>query len=164
MNYLGRYQTLRLNLVCDMECLFAQYEICNKGFNSEIQLSCGARNEVSTLDMCSVLNALNRIENIPDIKDISLRDIKPYQMFVIRQLLESLGKKAIGFDAIVDKNNKMVPKFTQVSWEFLNEYSKKCTSWIVFSPISISCIYLLNKWANSFVHGGFIYASSLVSR
>lgn len=156
--YLERYKTLRLNLICDIELLFAQYEHHNKNFSGNIELSCGARKDVSTLDMLWVLRELNSIENIPDIKNLSLRDIKPYQMFVIRQILERIGKNAIGYDQIVDKNGKIVPKFTQISWEFLNEYSK-CTSWKISTPISISSIHLLNKWANSFVHSGYIYAS-----
>ena len=158
MCYLERYKTLRLNLICDIELLLAQYEYYNKNINGDIELSCGARKDVSTLDMLWVLRELNSIENIPDIKNISLRDIKPYQMFVIRQILETLGKNVIGYDKIVDKNGKIVPKFTQISWEFLYEYSK-CTSWKIFTPISISSIHLLNKWANSFVHSGYIYAS-----
>ena len=156
--YLERYKTLRLNLICDIELLFAKYERYNKNFSGNIELSCGSRKDVSTLDMLWVLIELNSIENIPNIKDISLRDIKPYQMFVIRQILETLGKNVIGYDKIVDKNDKIVPKFTQISWEFLNEYSK-CSSWKISIPISISSIHLLNKWANSFVHSGYIYAS-----
>lgn len=156
--YLERYETLRWNLISDIELLIAQYEKYNKNFSGNIELSCGARKDVSTLDMLWVLRELHSIENIPDIKDISLRDIKPYQMFVIRQILEKIGKNAIGYDQIVDKNGKVVPKFTQISWEFLNEYSK-CASWKITTPISISSIHLLNKWANSFVHNGHIYAS-----
>ena len=156
--YLERYETLRWNLICDIELLLAQYEKYNKNFSGNIELSCGARKDVSTLDMLFVLRDLSFLENIPSIKDISLRDIKPYQMFVMRQILEKIGKNAIGYDQIVDKNGKIVPKFTQISWEFLNEYSK-CTSWRISTPISISSIHLLNKWANSFVHSGFIYAS-----
>ena len=156
--YLERYETLRWNLICDIELLLTQYEKYNKNFSGNIELSCGSRKEVSTLDMLFVLRELHSIENIPDIKDISLRDIKPYQMFVARQILETLGKNAIGYNQIVDKNGKIIPKFTQISWDFLNEYSR-CTSWTISTPISISSIHLLNKWANSFVHSGYIYAS-----
>lgn len=159
ISYLERYKILRLNLICDIEFLLAQNEYYNKNFKGKIHLSCGARNEVSTLDMLWVLREINNIENIPDIKDVSLRDIKPYQMFVVRQILETLGKNAIGYDKIVDKNDKIVPKFTQIAWEFLNSYSKKCSGWKLTTPINISSVYILNKWANSFVHSGYIYAS-----
>ena len=139
--YLERYETLRWNLICDIELLLTQYEKYNKNFSGNIELSCGSRKEVSTLDMLFVLRELHSIENIPDIKDISLRDIKPYQMFVARQILETLGKNAIGYNQIVDKNGKIIPKFTQISWDFLNEYSR-CTSWTISTPISISSIYI----------------------
>lgn len=160
--YIERYNILRWNLICDIELLLARYEKINKNFSGNIELSCGSRKEVSTLDMLWVLRELNSIENIPDIKNLSLRDIKPYQMFVIRQILEKIGKNAIGYYQIVDKNGKIVPKFTQIAWEFLNSYSKKCSGWEVTTPIKVSNIYLLNKWANSFVHSGYIYASYII--
>ena len=159
--FLERYKTIRLNLMCDIEYLFAQNERWNKNFKREILLTCGARHEVDTFDMLLVLNELKCIENIPDIKDITLRNIKPYQMFVIRQLLELLGKNVIGYDEILDENNRIIPKFTQISWEFLNKYSKK-SKWEIITPISITYILLLNKWANSFVHSGYIYASYII--
>lgn len=159
INNLERYKQLMLELTSDIELLLANYECYVKKYKNNISLTCGGRHDVSTLDMLFVLNDLNKIENIPDIKNLSLRDIKPYRMFVIRQLLESLGKNTIGYEAIVDTNNKIIPRFTQTSWEFLEIYSHKCTCWEITAPFSMSCINKLNKWANSFVHSGYIYAS-----
>lgn len=156
---LYRYKTLRLNLLCDNEWLLANYETINKNANKEINLTCGSRSGMTPRDMSFALRELTIIENAPDIKDIDLRDIQPYRMFIMRQLLETLGKNLIGFSSIVDGNNKPIHKFTQVSWDFLSEYSKKSTTWKLSIPFNISSIYTLNRWLNSFVHVGYIYAS-----
>lgn len=157
--YLHRYETLRLNLLCDIEWLLAHYEYYNKNVKKEIRLTHSKRSYVSSMDMMWVLRELTTIENAPDIKDITLRDIQPYRMFVARQLLEILGKNIIGYDSIDDKKGKPIHKFTQISWEFLKEYSTKKKQWEIALPFDISSIYAINKWSNSFVHTGYIYAS-----
>lgn len=158
--YIHRYKTLRLNLICDMEWLLAKYEVYNKGVNKCIELTCGARPEISSLDMIWVLRELTIIENAPDIKDIALRDILPYRIFVVRQLLETLGKNIIGYSSIYDCKGKPIHKFTQISWEFLHKYSKnKDKQWSIELPFEISSIHAINKWSNSFVHTGYIKAS-----
>lgn len=157
--YLQRYKTLRLNLLCDIEWILANYEYRNKNIKKDIQLTHGARFGLSSMDMLWVLRELTIIENAPDIKDLDLRDIQPYRMFVIRQLLETLGKNIIGYDSINDNNGKPIHKFTQISWEFLYEYSNnKNTQWNITLPFNISSIYAINKWSNYFVHTGYIYA------
>lgn len=161
--YLHRYMTLRLNLLCDIEWLMAYYELYNKNVRKTIHLTCGANPKISSFEMLEVLNELTIIENTSDIMDISLRDIQPYRMFVVRQLLETIGKSIIGYESIVDKNGKPIHKFTQISWEFLNKYSKKemknKKKWNITVPLEISSIYAINRWSNSFVHSGNIYAS-----
>lgn len=157
--YLHRYKTLRLNLLCDMEWLLAHYESHNKNVQKEICFTCGKRSSISSRDMMWVLTDLTEIENAPDIKDITLRDIQPYRMFVVRQLLEMLGKNIIGYDSIDDKNGKPIHKFTQIPWEFLDEYSKMKKIWNITLPFNISSIYAISKWSNSFVHSGHIHAS-----
>lgn len=158
--YVHRYKTLRLNLLCDIEWLLAHYEIHNKNVQKKIKPLYSANPKLSSLDILFVLRELTIIENAKDIKDIALRDIQPYRMFAVRQLLETLGKNIIGYDSIDDKNGKPIHKFTQVSWDFLNNYSKNNVKhWNIILPFDISSIYAINKWSNSFVHSGYIYAS-----
>ncbi|MCF0193772.1 MAG: hypothetical protein HUK00_01130 [Bacteroidaceae bacterium] len=159
IGFLERYKVLRLNLMCDIEWLMATYECIVKKSQKKIYLTCGSRNELSPLDMMWVLRELTTIENAPNITNIDLRDIQPYRIFVIRQLLELLGKNVIGYESIVTDKGVPIHKFTQISWQFLYDYSKKKKQWNIIFPIEISNIYAINKWAHSFVHTGHIKAS-----
>lgn len=132
-DYLARYKTLRRNLLADTEWLLANYETNIKNHNEEIHLTHGSSHQLSTFDIYSVLRELTTIENANDIKDLDLRDILPYRMFVIRQLLETLGKNLIGFTSIEDNNGSPIHKFTQISWDFLN--NKTSNQWEISLPL-----------------------------
>lgn len=109
---------------------------------------------LSITDIYSAANELLYIEEAPDISNIYLRDLKPNVIFQIRQLIELYGKQIIGFKDIKNTTTgESIHKFTQISWEFIEEKNSKST-WLINFPIDQNIIIRINKWANKFVHSG----------
>lgn len=145
-------KTLIRNLYADAEWLIIKHESFFKGVK-DLRESNWSR---KTLDPHTILFAseqLFHVEELKDIKSISIFNLKPYSIFMIRQLLERLGKNLIGFENIVDKEGKSIHQFTQVSWNFLKQKEKdKRKKWSVELPLRASSIAQINGWTNSFVH------------
>lgn len=157
--YIKRYRVLRYDLITDIETLMVYYESNNKN-KKDIDAKCGSRKNVSVMDMLSALNQIRILENAPQVENIDFRNIKAYQEFIIRQTLEKVGRGIIGYEEIVDSNGNPIHKFTQVAWTFLSEYNaSKSKEWEINTPISLTNIYKINQWSNSFVHTAFIHAS-----
>lgn len=154
-------ETLIRNLFADAEWLVVQYETMFKGANNLIRSNL-SRRVLSPHDILIASDQLFHVEELPDIRSISVFDIKPYAMFMIRQLLEQLGKNLIGFEEIVDENGKPIHQFTQVSWKFLKEKEKKkAKKWCVDLPLKASSVAQINGWTNSFVHTTYFNRSYL---
>lgn len=159
-----RYATVIQNILAELDWGISNYEIQYRQIEVEKTHCYGRRVSLNNLDRLFAIRELFFIEEAPTIESITLRDIKPNVMFIIRQMLEQKWKNVIGYDTIVDgaNNNAPIHKFTQVAWTFINEYSKKSDkSWDIVLPLSIATLDHLNKWANSFVHDSWIYADHI---
>lgn len=141
--YLNRYECLSHLIESDFEWLIAQYEICFKGAD-EIVVLHGSAPDLTPRQILFATNQLFYLEETPKISDLDFRNIKPYMMFLLRQLLELLGKNLIGYQNIIDKNGRIVPKMTQVAWQFLHK-GNNGEKWKIEIPLPLHCIVKLNK-------------------
>lgn len=149
---LVNYETLIINLYVDAEWLVVEYERLFNG-KKNLRTGSGSRKTLSPVEIMRSASELFNIEDMPDVRSISVFDIKPNVVFMLRQLLEMLGKNLIGYSSIVDTTGKPVHQFTQVSWTFLRAMEGcKTKKWSVELPLRVSSIAQLNGWTNSFVH------------
>lgn len=151
-----QYKSLVLMMVSDAEWLLANYEmVCNQSA-PQIQVTCGASRQLSTLDLKFSMNELFFIDDCTDLSSFDMRDVKPNFMFIVRQFLETIGNRLIGFSQISDNNGKPIHKFTQVSWDYLSQ--SKIAGQCIQLPYQISTIHKVSKWSNSFVHARWLHA------
>lgn len=154
--HLDRYETLTFQIVSDFEWLVARFECCFRGAK-DVAVMHGSAQDLMPRQILFAANNLYYLEDIPGMEDLDFRNMKPYMMFHLRQLLELLGKNLIGYRNITDKTGRIVPKMTQVSWQFLDEKSKGA-KWNLQLPLQLSSVVKLSKWANGFVHNTRIYS------
>ena len=154
----NQYRSFVLMLTSDVEWLIANYELyckCKKSI-TQLELKCSASRQLCSRDLVWAMNELFFIDDCDDLASFDMRDVKPNFMFIVRQLLETLGNNLIGFSCIVDSNNKPIHKFTQVSWDYLAQSKvKQCVS----LPFNVNTIRKVNSWANSFVHARHLHLS-----
>lgn len=155
-DHLDRYETLTYQIESDFEWLVARYECCFKGAK-DVEVMHGSAPDLMPRQILFATNNLYYLEDVPQVEDLDFRNMKPYMMFHLRQLLELLGKNLIGYRNITDKSGRIVPKMTQVSWQFLYERSK-AAMWSLKMPLSLNGVVRISKWANSFVHTTRIYS------
>lgn len=147
----AHYDTLILTIYSDTYELHYWYEVLCKNKES-LRLGCGARRNLCTMDIRSAIGGMLFFEDNTELTKIPYREIRPYTIFMVRQCLEIAGKRLIGFVDIKDQNNKSIPKFTQIAWEYLIEAEKKG---YVSLPFKASAIHNFNAWTNQFVHTTF---------
>ena len=152
-----QYRSLVLMLASDVEWLLANYEMSCKRSTSKIELSCCATRKLSTRDLVFAMNELFFIDDCNDLASFDMRDVKPNFMFIVRQYLETLGNHLIGFQRIIDNENKPIHKFTQVSWDFLTQSTVAKQN--VSLPFQISTVHTISQWSNSVVHSRHLHAS-----
>lgn len=153
-----RYEHTILDLEVDIEWLICSHEQLIEKTDKIIQRTCWGCKVLSVSDIFSAARELFYIEEIPDVKNIYLRDLKPNVMFQIRQILEKLGNSLIGFYGIEDGNGNKIKKFTQSSWAFLGKYNGK-KHWRIEFPMQLDTILALHNWSNQFVHTSYIYSN-----
>lgn len=153
----GRYHNFVLMLTSDVEWLVTNYEQDYKKSITQLKPTCFASRQLCSRELVWAMNELFFIDDCDDLASFDMRDVKPNFMFIVRQLLETLGNNLIGFSCIVDSNNKPIHKFTQVSWDYLaqSKVAKQCVS----LPFKVSTIRKVNSWANSFVHVRYLHLS-----
>lgn len=149
-NHLDRYEGLTHQLEYDFEWIVAHYEIYFR-HRDKIQLSHWSRPSLPPQKIMELANNLFYIEELSSVEDLDFRNLKSYMQFQLRQLLELIGKNLIGYRQILDQDGHIVPKFTQIAWNFLDSYAKK-GMWTVSLPLPIKCVARLSRWANGFVH------------
>lgn len=152
-----QYRSLVLNLTSDVEWLLANYEVSCKQSVPNLAVTCGASRQLSTLDLKFSMNELFFMEDCGDLASFDMRDVKPNVMFIIRQMLETLGNNLIGFSQVKDDKGQPIHKFTQVSWDFLSQ--SKFAVQNIHLPFQIKTIHKVNKWSNSFVHNRSLHTS-----
>ena len=152
-----QYKSLVLMLVSDSEWLLANYEVSCKQSVPQLDVTCGASRQLGPRDLVFSMNELFFIDDCDDLSSFDLRDVKPNFMFIVRQFLETIGNRLIGFCKIDDNNGKTIHKFTQVSWDYLSQ--SKVASQCLQLPYQISTIHKVSKWSNSFVHARYLHAS-----
>lgn len=155
-DYLDRYENLTYQIESDFEWLVARFECCFKGAN-DVEVMHGSAPDVMPRQIMFTANNLYYLEDVPQVEDLDFRNMKPYMMFHLRQLLELLGKNLIGYRNITDRCGSIIPKMTQVSWQFLEEKNKNA-KWSIQLPLSLKSVVRLSKWANGFVHTTRIYS------
>lgn len=155
-----RYETLVYNLLSDAENVIAGYIELKLHDNQAVELCIGSRPNIEPDEILRACCQLFYIEEAISIDELDVRNLKPYMVFNIRQLLERVGENIIGYAQITDNNDKPIHKFTQIAWEFLEERNTK-GGWELKLPYSIKTISKINKWTNSFVHPAYIMRSYL---
>lgn len=158
--HIGRYENTILSLFTDLEWLIVQFEMWYKKSRKGILQCRGSRKNLTVTDIFWAIKNLFFIEEVKNIEDLYLRELKPNVMFQIRQMLELMGRSIIGYDSIMDENGTEVKKFTQVAWKFIEERNNK-GGWKIEFPLEQSSILHINNWSNSFVHTTYLYSSYL---
>lgn len=149
-DHIDKYRALTHQIEYDFEWIVAHYEFFFKK-SGDIQLCHWSSPKLSPSEIGRLANNLFYLEDLSQVEDLDFRGMKPYTMFLLRQLLEILGNNLIGYDKIVDKDGHNVPKFTQVAWNFLDS-NANLGKWSVYLPLPIKCIAKISRWTNSFVH------------
>lgn len=153
--HIDRYEDLIAILESDLEWLIINYEhtCCNE--NRPIHTTVGARKRAYPLEVLMLTERFFNIEEVPGLVDLGFFSLKPNILFLIRQLLELVGKNLIGYTEIVDDKGNANHQFTQAAWTFLAEKEKdRGKRWELSLPVKCSTIQKLNAWTNSFVHAG----------
>lgn len=153
------YGELIPTILCDAEWLLAHYEIyCNKSAE-DLCLTCGSSRVLTPRHLCWAMNELFFVDDVEDLSQFDVRDIKPNVMFIMRQLLETLGNNLIGFYSINDDKGKPIHKFTQVAWDYLTQSKVAAQCVTMPKDISTSTVLKVSRWTNSFVHARYLHAS-----
>lgn len=144
----------------EITALGCEIDLCICSFNglrdrsTKYMLHTGTYNSLSVLDIFTATNELLYIEEASDISDIYLRDLKPNVIFQIRQFIEILGRRIVGYiDIKNSQTGDSIHKFTQIAWEFI-ESKNNTSNWNIVLPLDQSHITRINKWSNRFVHSG----------
>ena len=144
----------------EINALGCEMDLCICAFNglrdqaSIYRTHTGTCYSLKIFDIFSATNELLYIEEATDISDIYLRDLKPNVIFQMRQFIEILGKRIIGYTDIKNPTNgKSIHKFTQIAWEFIESKNNK-SNWSIDLPLEQCHITRINKWSNRFVHSG----------
>lgn len=153
-----RFEHTMHDILTDTEWLLSNYEVFYKGRDISIYKTHGSRKSLSVSDIYSAACELFTIETVPDIERLYLRDLKPFVMFQIRQMLEKLGRNLIGFSSIKDDKNDEIKKFTQVAWDFIQKKNGKGI-WKIEFPCNLATVLAIHDWANKFVHTTYIYSN-----
>lgn len=119
------YDAMVWNLMCDYERLFVLFELyVKKTCNDDVMFTKGYVNRSSPRRIWDGILSIQYLDLFPSISGIDFNAVTPCSVLLIRQHLEFLGKGIIGYQSIKDSTGRMMPKFTQVAWEFLKEAEK----------------------------------------
>ena len=156
-NHVHLYGELIPTIVCDAEWLLANYEVTCIKSAADIELTCGSSRVLTPMHLKWAMNELFFVDVVDDLSKFDKRDIKPNVMFIMRQLLETLGNNLIGFRSINDVHGKPIHKFTQVAWDYLTQ--SKVVAQCVTLPCNISTVLKVSRWTNSFIHARYLHTS-----
>lgn len=148
-----RYNNEIYTLGCEMDlCICAFNELKDQA--SIYRTHTITRYSLNIFDIFSATNELLYIEEVTDISNIYLRDLKPNVIFQMRQFIEILGKRIIGYTDIKNSTTgESIHKFTQIAWEFIESQNNK-SNWSIILPLEQCHITRINKWSNRFIHSG----------
>lgn len=176
------YETLFRDFMSDTQWLLAIYEYyCNiQTYEGELakykaskapkpkepiirERHTEKRPTIKKWDLRGAINALFWMDLAPEIKDLPIRDLRPTSSLAMRQAIELIGKSAIGFESIVDRNGNSLKQFTQIAWKFIAEFKEKTpkdsnnvigtdNSWKISFPLPIRSLELMNQWCNRYTH------------
>lgn len=150
----NRYEHELLFLSSEIDFNICALETLNSRTGTVYTPHIYSSNELLIRDIMSAANELLYIEEAPDIANIYLRDLKPNVIFQLRQFIEILGKKVLGFEDIRNTaTSEPIHKFTQIAWEFIEAKNGK-SNWKIDFPVDQNIIVRINKWSNRFVHSG----------
>lgn len=152
---IDEYQELILTCVHDFETIIIMNEVLvKKSMKSLIPLH-WARPCIDTNDMLHACRQQVFVERGVKNHGLDYRYIRPNSVATIRFLIERVGKDLLGYEKIVDENGIFQKQFTQVTWNYLQQAPRAIQD-SVHINVEFSVIAELNKWANGFVHNGWI--------
>ena len=115
----------------------------------------GYRSDITPSEIKTAANELVFLNEHIYVSDIDFRNISPCSSLLIRQCIELLGKKLLGFSSIYNPQG-LIKKMTQIAWNFFFEKGLQGIDWTVTLPVELSAIKKINQWANSYVHNPWI--------
>lgn len=127
----------------------------------KLVMTCGVKHWLNPREIYDAARSLFYIETL-SFGDLYLMDLKPEVCSQIRQTIEIFGKRMLGLEGIYDQDGIPVKKFTQIVWQFIQEKNNRSPQWHVEFPFNENCILTINKWANRYVHRGYIYSPYMV--
>lgn len=174
--YASRYCNIALELVIDMtdffnEYCYTQWDKCDRNNYIPFPFKADRRSSLNLNDQREVVRSMFWMESIPDIDNLSFRDIRPHIQIMIRQAIEMIFKQIIGYIDIVDLNGNRNKKFTQIGVKFLSNYRNKQESngcvisgngWSIELNMPIKTLEKLNTWCNNFTHNPFIISLPII--
>lgn len=174
--YPSRYQNIALELIIDMTDFYNLY--CHTHWDKHSRKNyhpffpkVGRRSSLDLNDQREVIRSMFWMESVPNIENLSFRDIRPHIQIMIRQAIEMVFKQIIGYSDIVDAKNNRHKKFTQIAVKFLSNYHDKhehsgCIisgeGWSITLNMPIKTLERLNTWCNNFTHNPFIVSLPII--
>lgn len=150
-----QYDALIYTIRGDFEDVIIRYEVFIKQSVPNLRMTCSNSHAMSFKEIEWLGRNMLFVDQFQDVRSLSIRDLRPYCVFLTRQLLEIIGKRFIGYNEILDSQGGVVKQLSQVSWTFLAEKEQELNGKIQL-PLSVKDIQKLNTWANHFTHGAVI--------
>lgn len=171
-----RYEILAREIVTDITPYFNLYcethwEKCDLKNYIKFPTHMLRRPTLKLHDQREVIRSLFFLESVPSIEHLSIRDIRPHVLILIRQSLETLFNGLIGFTGIVDLKGEPLKRFTQIGIKFLSNYRNKrdpsgCSvsgdGWNMEFKMPIMTLERLNSWCNGFTHNPYINSLPII--
>ena len=144
LNLKGNFSMQYISIAFDYNNLLKEIEHCYKGLIFKGRI--GSRN--MKIDSYSAYGAARQLFSPPEKMSYSFG---AYAIFGIRQALEFGSKEIIGLENIIDQNGQVFKYGSQIPWDFLVMSHPHSYMRLWFDPHQM---FLINKWAHSFVHTG----------
>lgn len=149
------YQELILTCVHDFEKIIIMNEVFVKKSMKNLRPLHWANQMIDSWDIMHACKQQVFVEWNVKNHGLDYRYIRPNSVATVRFLIERVGKDLLGFEKIIDGNGLFQKQFTQVAWNYLLQAPEAIRK-SVHINVELSVIAELNKWANGFVHNGWI--------
>lgn len=143
-NNIDAYVGLSKVVEHDYSLLICTYEFLVKGNKT----SHYPQNSVQ-VQYDTILKDANKLLYMERYLVSDMSHLRVCNIFLIRQLLETAGRRLIGYASIVDENGRAIHQFSQAPWDYLKKAEQVS---LIQLPVKARMIFEINKWTNMFVH------------
>lgn len=153
------YYEIALDVLSDYERLVCAYETHCKNTNPPVKPHWGKSDVLPMQELIWGAQQIMFAETTSSMTHFNYHDVRPIVSFQIRQIVEIMGRRIIGYQKIKKHSNgREALNMTQVAWKFLKELEDQgsLSNYISTIPLPPSTIRQINEWSNDFVHRAYI--------